>query len=276
MTRLRWLALAVVMALVLIPSWGEATQRLGVSPHNRPDACGTCHEDGAGAAVGKPRPMAATCLSCHPDAKMHPIGMAPRDVPVPKGWPLEDGKVTCATCHAEPSCDPRRGTVGPYFRDGNPERTRDFCYRCHQRVELARSNPHEGGEKAGTCQACHFGAVPPGAAPAASKLRVGPKDACTTCHPSPVHAGVGEHVGKKVETPIAAAAAAQLPLAPDGTIACFTCHDVHAPGAETGATTDLAARIATAGGQTGMGGTALLALPVRDDQLCSACHGRGP
>lgn len=277
MTRARLLALLLLVVVALVPSLGGASSRLGVSPHNKPDGCVACHDPSVGASPGAVRPVLATCYSCHPDADMHPVGMVPRDINVAAGWPLENGKVTCATCHAEPSCDPAREKVPPYFRDGNPAQTRDLCYRCHVRVQVERSNPHVGGSATGSCSACHMTPPAVGASPAASQLRTQPAAACATCHTGPIHAGVAEHVGKKPPAPLAADVAASLPLAPDGTIACFTCHDVHAPGAETGPTPGIASRIAAAhAGGAPAGGTSLLALPLRDDRLCKACHGSGP
>lgn len=277
MSRLRLVALVAALLLVLVPTLGKATQRLGVSPHNQPDGCVACHDPAAGPAPGAVRPVLATCYGCHPDADMHPVGMAPRDVRVADGWPLEAGKVTCATCHAEPSCDATRGTVAPYFRGGNPAQTQDFCYRCHVPVELARSNPHEGGSATGSCSACHITPPAVGAAPLEAKLRSAPGAACATCHTGPVHAGVAEHLGRRLKQPLAADVAPHLPLGPGGVIACFTCHDVHAPGPDVGGASPIGGRIAAAhvGGGAGSG-TALLALPTRDDRLCKACHGSGP
>lgn len=279
---------ALAVALSLRPGEVSATTRLGTSPHDKPDACVACHAPGTDGRPGAPLPVVATCRSCHPDADMHPVGVAPHDTPVPAGWPLEDGKLSCATCHAEPSCSADRADVAPWFRGGNPDRTLDFCYRCHAPARLERSNPHLPTTEGGTdgCTACHSGRPEPGAAVAASRLRLAPAEACATCHPGPVHAGVVEHVGKVQTRALSAVAAAALPLDDGGTIACWTCHDVHAAGPSAALAHDGVAGRILAGRERPGGGTAppeasagrapMLALSATDGTLCTACHGSGP
>lgn len=283
--------------LLLVPA-GRATERIGKSPHAQPDGCPACHDASAGAAPGAVRPVIPTCLGCHPDADMHPVGMAPREVKVADGWPLENGKVTCATCHAEPSCDRSRGTVRPWFRGGNPERKLDFCYRCHTPTAMQRTNPHVPTEQGGSsegCSACHSGKPAEGATVAESRLRVAPEEACVTCHPGAVHAGVAEHLGAILGTPLTADDAKHMPLGEGGKIECWTCHDVHqtavsAPVAKKGVAARIdaamqaeAAKVVPAEPpKTEPAKTepaarpSLLALPTSDGRLCTACHGKGP
>ena len=66
-------------------------------------------------------------------------------------------------------------------------------------------------------------------------------------------------------TPLSAKTRRLLPLLADGTIACFTCHDVHG-----------AAAPAARGKRAHDGPDSMLALPAADGKLCRACHGRGP
>jgi hypothetical protein len=283
-----WAPLLALFTLLLLlaPSLGKASQRLGESPHDKPGACAACHEPGVGATPGKARPIIANCLSCHPDADMHPVGMAPRDIPVVEGWPLEDGKVTCATCHAEPSCAADRGKVAPWFRGGVPARTMDFCYRCHTPIKMQRTNPHPGshGDKRDGCAACHSGEPEKGAGLADARLRLVPSETCTTCHPNPVHAGAAEHVGAVQPTALTGDAKAKLPLDKDDTIACWTCHDVHAAGPQSGPKREgIEGHIASArelpkdlAPTASADQPAMLALPTDDGSLCKACHGSGP
>lgn len=288
----RWhvlFAFAVTSLVIFaVPSTGSATARLGVSPHDQPGACAACHDPAAGPAPGAVRPIEANCRTCHPDADMHPTGMRPRDIRVHEGWPLENGVVTCATCHAEPGCDPAREHAVPYLRGGVPPRRMDFCYRCHQPTVLVRSNPHITLPPPATandqCAACHAGLPQQGASPAESRLRLAPAEACATCHPSPVHLGVPEHANAVLEAELSVEAASLLPLLPDRKIACWTCHDVH-----TSETPTLPRRRSLLGdrlnvippapqpaGDKQKERSTMLALPAADGRLCQACHGTGP
>lgn len=285
MTR-RWLSLLglVVLAGLFTPGLGQATQRLGVSPHQKADGCPACHDVTQGPAPGAVKPIEATCRGCHPDADMHPTLMKPKDVKVPDSFPLENGAVSCATCHAEPSCDASRPTVAPYLRGGNPDRKADFCYRCHEPLSKTRKSPHEPAEVAktdGSCAACHNAIPKAGAAPQDAALRLKPELACTTCHPGTIHAGVSEHLGARLDHELTGSAAADLPLGRNLTVQCWTCHNVHKAGEPAPkALTGLAARIQ---GTERPPSTAtdpkhdpMLALPVDDGSLCRACHGDGP
>lgn len=269
--RTRALGALLLAAAVGLATSGRASQRLGTSPHGAPDGCPACHEASEG-GVGGPRPAVATCRGCHPDAEMHVVGVRPESVRVPDGWPLEDGVVTCATCHAEPGCDAGRPPERPWLRGGTPDRRADFCYRCHASEAYQRTSPHlpadpGPGVQAG-CPACHTGRPADGASVADSALRLPPEEACATCHPGPTHVGAAEHVGKTQSAPTA------LPLAPGGTIGCWSCHDVHAPPGPPPRPGALATTLA--GAPRPDGREALLALPAVDGTLCRSCHGAGP
>ena len=275
---------------------GAAAER--INPHGSPDGCGSCHAPGASAAEpGAPLPIVATCRSCHPTADMHPVGMAPNKVPVAAGWPLEDGKVTCATCHSEPAHGGDAAALkAPWHRGGPYESVTRFCYSCHQAENYALTSPHTpasaGDPREASCSACHTGTPPEGASLDQARLRAGADKACTgTCHTEAPHAGSDEHMGRVVEPAIASALSASMPLL-NGQIACFTCHEVHGTSA-----------VATASGRhtlsdglharalerdwsalatpsviwpLGMDSHAMLAEPASDGSLCRACHGAGP
>ncbi|MCB9688215.1 MAG: hypothetical protein H6738_17520 [Alphaproteobacteria bacterium] len=273
MTARRLTAAILALALAVTPAVVGATQRLGESPHGAPDKCAACHAMGPEGQALAPLPVEATCRGCHPDADMHPVGMKPVRIAVHEGWPLEDGVVTCATCHAEPGCEADRDETRPWLRGGTPARKADFCYRCHESQAMQRQSPHlpagaTDPTQAG-CPACHAARPEPGATVAESRLRVVAAETCTTCHPGAVHAGVAEHVGHHVNRPPDPA----LPLL-DGVIGCWTCHEVHAAPKDEPAPHGLAASLV--GIPRDPGPEALLALPAADGSLCRACHGDGP
>ncbi|MES2639463.1 MAG: cytochrome c3 family protein [Myxococcota bacterium] len=278
-----FLLLLVLLAIVATPTLQAspgASTRVGMSPHGAPGACATCHAPTSGPSPGAVRPVDATCRSCHADADSHPVNVKPRDIVIAPGFPLENGLVTCATCHAEPSCDAGREKLGPFLRGGTPDRKVEFCNRCHAPTTLQRVDPHHPAtptaEGDPTCAACHSGKPEAAALPAVARLRTAPADACVTCHPGPVHAGAAEHVGK-VQAPLSAALAQALPLDTGNRVACWTCHDVHAHGSPAPSTpSPLTVALQRPAAPPATDHPSMLALPAADGTLCRACHGKGP
>lgn len=89
-----------------------AVPQLPADPHlfmqEEDDACAECHSyyrdelDPHSFAV----PMVEKCMECHPQGKLgrsHPIGVDPGDarprIEAPDELPLENGLVSCGTCH---------------------------------------------------------------------------------------------------------------------------------------------------------------------------------
>ena len=248
------------------------------SPHAHPDRCAACHRAGADSV-----PTMDTCRSCHPTADMHPVGIAPEATTLPAGWPLEDGGIACATCHAEPACDVEREQTRPWLRGGVPDRITTFCTRCHTGDGLKRIDPHHPDAALGTedpsCASCHTAVPAPGASPEAAELRSSPSTSCAVCHDGEHHPGAAEHLG-------VSSAPSDPPLPLDGDrVRCWTCHDVHAhrsaqtprprgPRARAAAATLRA--LLTPASEPDPEHPPLLALPAEDDALCRACHGGGP
>jgi hypothetical protein len=106
-----WAVAAALAATSLLVVLVRTEPSLPPSPHafmDGPDQCTTCHAVYRGQvdphefAV----PMPEKCLACHPPDRLgrsHPIGIDPRrsamEVSTPDDLPLEDGKVSCGTCH---------------------------------------------------------------------------------------------------------------------------------------------------------------------------------
>lgn len=97
----------VALALTLAP----ADAPLPPNPHqslNEKTACDGCHAYYKGAL--KPHdfvvPIPEKCWECHSQKELgrsHPIGIDPsrsaENIEVPEDLPLEDGKVSCGSCH---------------------------------------------------------------------------------------------------------------------------------------------------------------------------------
>jgi hypothetical protein len=218
---------------------------------------------------------------------MHPVGVAPHGTTIPDGWPLESGLVTCATCHAEPA---HAGVdlPSPWHRGGPYPVTLELCGQCHDLSRFRRQDPHHPADPKDphdpSCAACHAGTPEKGALIADANLRTNPSGVCGVCHPSPVHTGEKEHVGRPTTTAI------PWPLAPDGTISCFTCHDVHRAVGGAYEPSRMGNEIRTRAradewqelpGGARLPGDArphpsLLSAGLEKDALCTACHGVDP
>lgn len=101
---------ALLLAL-LLPAPAAADTALPPSPHSSisdPLGCNRCHKYYTGALDPHEFVVAIppVCWKCHPSERLgrsHPIGVDPRDskieIEVPDDLPLEDGKVSCGSCH---------------------------------------------------------------------------------------------------------------------------------------------------------------------------------
>lgn len=298
---MRWPALLPLLLVAGIALAGPAERALPgvVNPHGNPDACLSCHNADDKGGVGIAKPPTAACRSCHPTADPHPVGIKPVDVKVPEGWPLEDSKLGCWTCHVETAHGGKDATVPPpWFRGGPYAKKSDLCYACHERTGFARTDPHHPdalrSRADGSCQACHATIPEDGAAPEASKLLVPANEVCGTCHEGSLHLGVENHVGHKVEPEVAAKLPKGITLDEEGRVRCWSCHEVHDPTPEVGkkwaGDRPLAAELnemlmehgwseRLPEGVTWPGGgegSPMLAQPLVDGSLCHACHGDGP
>ncbi len=171
-----------------------------------------------------------------------------------------------------------------------------------------RSYPHNTQKQRDpadpSCGVCHAEIPEEGAAPEAAKLRMPPAQSCQMCHRGPIHYGIDEHLGKVVPESQRASLPPEVALLEDGSIACFSCHEVHTlafdekvqqeiiswqphrPLAmalrQRSLQRDWAASLAEAGDTLQLPPAhdpvvpPLLGLTVHDGALCEACHGQGP
>lgn len=243
-----------------------------INPHGDPNLCARCHNEGAEPDEDNVR--IESCVECHQaDAhlsEIHPT-FFPGDhdlAPVFEGAPLlPDGHSTCITCHGI-SCRVDRANRA-MLRGGPWPRESDFCFRCHQPERFQAINPHLETADANSCLLCHTAEIEnetAGYRPGPGSLLPQPQ-LCLTCHKDVAHEG--EHVGNSLRNNRLKRNSAttlerfmdrtgiELPLGPDDTILCSTCHDTSPSCGKTGEMTPAAH-------------SRLLRAPK--EQICYACH----
>ena len=281
------LVVAIAMLVMLLVS-GSSLAQSHASPHWDKGACRACHEqaepDPAHAALRSSN-AGELCAECHGDgaeggACRHVSGVLPGDMPIPDSYraALQDGHVTCTTCHdlkvqcLAPSQSYRYMNPG-FLRDRSSRETSDHCYACHDASGFEKLNPHDaGGDK--SCLLCH--ATKPTQGPDGKWFAVDflmghdLNDTCRGCHPVRPHpsdafSGVApswDHLAVPSDRILArmrtmeSLTGARLPLEPgSGRIHCATCHDPHGK----------------------LDGYAQATLPgatdrLRIEHMCQACH----
>lgn len=287
-----------MVSLLLLLSLASAVELAdGVSdPHGDPAACAECHE-AAGPTPGPAlKPIGDNCLRCHLDADMHPVDVEAVETAIPDGWPLQAGLTTCWTCHMEPACSGAKPLPAPYLRGGPYPRVDDQCFQCHDRGEFTRERPHHPSaprsEDEGFCSACHTGRPELGAAPEDARLREVEGGVCSTCHEGEPHYGARSHMLEEVEPEQRAQLPDAVALPKDGSVRCWSCHEVHDPTPPPprrwrsdhplGQALRAAVRVEWGlegelswPGETPAEHPPMLALPLEDGALCRACHAEG-
>lgn len=250
-------------------------------PHGDRMLCFTCHPEAVreGKEVRLPpgKDAVSVCNECHlkPGVRQapHVVGVAAAEGSWKTeylGYPLEDGKLTCVTCHDEVShgtpdaANPKFLRGGPY---SDPER---FCARCHIEQVEGRNNPHRqldgfGRIRPESCRFCHRG-VPdpsnPGGGEAA--LIADETGVCAGCHRVSPHPGV-DHIlpitqrmdARRIE--YEQKHQVRIPVGEGGIIRCSSCHNPHAKGVIKGS--------------AGVGASSMWRVPDFRE-VCAPCHGR--
>jgi hypothetical protein len=286
---------ALLVLLASISTLAQPAEGEVRDPHGDPQACAACHEGGP-EAPGAALPIIETCTECHPDADMHPVGVEPQRIHVAEGWPLLEGQISCWTCHTEPACQAGEPAEPPYLRGGPITRIQDFCYRCHTREEFTREDPHHPerrrDEADGSCAACHVGLPEEGAAPEDARLREIEGGVCATCHIEHPHFGTESHLHQPVEAVPLDSIPDVVALPADGTVRCWSCHEVHDETPEPSRRWHRGHSLAQALREDERETWGLedvehwpcddpgehppmLALPLEDGSLCQACHHEG-
>ena len=186
---------------------------------------------------------------CHlktPDSYIHPTNVFPSEekkTRIPADFPLEQGKLTCLTCHdIYRQC--QRRLVDKYSLRGAPYvRRTDFCFKCHNEKNYQKLNPHiqlgkNGDIRVKICLYCHTEKP--------DEIRAGFKDVkfygdltmlCQRCHMiRGNHSGNFNHLVKPSAVVLANMKSMEkkfgiiLPLDADGKLTCVTCHNPHQKG----------------------------------------------
>jgi hypothetical protein len=198
-------ALVIVLFPGLILAGGEDSVNKGEpakNPHGDPGLCSSCHTS---AVVGRGAlrfggNVSRLCQSCHDGRlaarEVHPVDVEPSATiaqKIPSDIPLEEGKLTCLSCH-DVSKDCTAGqpatAVNRYLlRGARVSHPMEFCFRCHVKENYRTFNAHDqleaGKPKTDACIWCHVGVPDVDSHPkegASYALRSKSFGVCSNCH----------------------------------------------------------------------------------------------
>ncbi|WP_169311140.1 cytochrome c3 family protein [Thermodesulfatator indicus] len=233
-----------------------AWESRSINPHWKKLFCKNCHSNqpSPNRAPLKNKNFNQLCQRCHNDqfarADIHPVGIKPKKIKVPKFLPLQDGLLTCETCHnARIQCfrykEAKR--INPLFLRVAGLSRYQFCFLCHEANTYRRMNPHENQiDKKGQvikekCLLCHSSVPDPEHNFGLKDIKFAMKDpdeCCIGCHPGYeknhpagyTHTGVkpSKKIKKAIDTSIERIGV-EIPLY-NGRIICATCHNPHQEG----------------------------------------------
>jgi hypothetical protein len=188
---------------------------------------------------------------CHFDGGVgypHPVGVEPSQEMrerMPASFPLQDGKVTCSTCHEVAEQCRIRPSTRSFLRDAPYSQTKDMCYRCHEVSHYGRRDPHlqltESGDLIeASCLFCHVTVPDTESGTFEDVTFVADLELlCRRCHrqgPFQRHpGGVQHHVRPSPKLlarigQLEAEHGALMPLTELGKLTCVTCHNPHQRG----------------------------------------------
>lgn len=226
-----------------------------LSPHSSRLFCSSCHlrEPISGEKDLHLRfegDTIALCKSCHNNqrakADNHPVNIIPSDngkVKIPEGFPLDNGRLTCLTCHQLSCLEEKK--VAIFLRGGPYQKRIDTCLVCHVKAQFLKINPHDqitdGGDiRDDRCLFCHDlnNTGTPGLS---FKFKAPFNFYCLGCHPIDIqkHPFGAHHTGRPLHSVWSNLKSSErlelsqqetfkmFPLSLDGTIICTTCHNPH-------------------------------------------------
>lgn len=228
-----------------------------IDPHWNDSHCLSCHERKpvkGDAPLRENGDNIDLCNRCHGSeyarADIHPVRIKPsHHVRIPDDMPLQDGILTCATCHnslLQVGCVPtdKKTETNLLFLQGKQKTRTSFCFLCHFEETYKLLNPHEQIDEEGkiqeeTCLFCHS-SIPDVKYLGPEKVRFvvqNPDAYCIGCHhgftrkhPAGIdHLAIpSEKIQATLETSIQRIGV-ELPLY-NGKIVCATCHNPHETG----------------------------------------------
>jgi predicted CXXCH cytochrome family protein len=131
-------------------------EQLPKNPHGDASMCATCHtsDNGGRGSLVFDADVSELCQSCHDGwhatREAHPVNLMPSveiAKKIPSDFPLDNGKLTCSTCHditwacsTEQSAD----ISGRSHLRGAPTSARmEFCFNCHTKQDYQPFNVHD-------------------------------------------------------------------------------------------------------------------------------------
>ena len=183
---------------------------------------------------------------------IHPVDITPSENlkgRIPAAFPLQEGKVTCSTCHdivvqCQDNQTDKILLKKQKFLRGAPYKTMvDICFKCHNKAEYQKYNPHRqlNAQKEivkRTCLYCHS-EIPDEKLTGLKDVKlIGNMGAlCIRCHTAePKQVFHAKHLRKPSDEVLAAIKSLKeqhgilLPLSQEGNITCATCHNPHEKG----------------------------------------------
>ena len=282
----RWGKMFWLVALLLLSQMipAQAVDNLETepkveNPHGNIRYCSSCHISllTGKTALKFSNNISQLCQSCHDGQKAlheaHPVNLTPGSEmlnKIPSDFPLEQGKVTCLTCHdiswqctiQEPITAPARNFLRRYTQSSRL----DFCFYCHIRANYQPFNVHNQIEsdetETDTCLWCHL-AIPDANSllqnAASYKLRGEASQICGNCHPDKTNNPTDEthahmymipsqemrlytsayEISSLMSMPLeklmeyvqaSHRAPKAVPLDENGRITCWSCHNPHEKG----------------------------------------------
>ncbi len=237
---------------------GFCNKSRSIDPHWNNRHCLSCHERQpvkGNVSLQKGGDGIALCNRCHASvyarADIHPVGVEPSStVRIPAHMVLENGKLTCLTCH-DPFCQigtvkkGKRFKTNVVFLRGKQRSRSGFCFLCHVGENYNRLNPHEqqvdeqGRIQEETCLFCHS-SVPDQQVPGVGTVQFvvkNPNATCIGCHHgfTKAHPAGTDHLKVPSRTIMRVLKSSEqrigvaLPLF-KGKIVCTTCHNPHQAG----------------------------------------------